>query len=91
MSISLTIEKGEATIENIFIVAIMYFTYSQLWLFVAIKGMIEYLKDIIFKERLNGIKQKDFDSCTGGINMKKFIISIISLVLFFQIYHLYTK
>ncbi|HBH3228152.1 TPA: glycosyltransferase family 2 protein, partial [Clostridioides difficile] len=49
VSISLTIEKGEATIENIFIVAIMYFTYSQLWLFVAIKGMIEYLKDIIFK------------------------------------------
>ncbi|HGH0539431.1 TPA: glycosyltransferase family 2 protein, partial [Clostridioides difficile] len=47
VSISLTIEKGEATIENIFIVAIMYFTYSQLWLFVAIKGMIEYLKDII--------------------------------------------
>ncbi|HBF7082551.1 TPA: glycosyltransferase family 2 protein, partial [Clostridioides difficile] len=39
VSISLTIEKGEATIENIFIVAIMYFTYSQLWLFVAIKGM----------------------------------------------------
>ncbi|HBH0695263.1 TPA: glycosyltransferase family 2 protein, partial [Clostridioides difficile] len=32
VSISLTIEKGEATIENIFIVAIMYFTYSQLWL-----------------------------------------------------------
>lgn len=62
----------------------MYFTYSQLWLLVAIKGMIEYIKDIILKEKLNGIKQKDFDSCTGGINMKKFIISIISLVLFFS-------
>ncbi|WP_227862367.1 cellulose biosynthesis cyclic di-GMP-binding regulatory protein BcsB [Clostridioides sp. ES-S-0171-01] len=46
--------------------------------------MIEYIKDIILKEKLNGIKQKDFDSCTGGINMKKFIISIISLVLFFS-------
>ncbi|WP_227859886.1 MULTISPECIES: cellulose biosynthesis cyclic di-GMP-binding regulatory protein BcsB [unclassified Clostridioides] len=62
----------------------MYFTYSQFWLLVAIKGMIEYIKDIILKEKLNGIKQKDFDSCTGGINMKKFIISIISLVLFFS-------
>ncbi|HBF0845089.1 TPA: glycosyltransferase family 2 protein [Clostridioides difficile] len=60
VSISLTIEKGEATIENIFIVAIMYFTYSQLWLFVAIKGMIEYLKDIIFKREVKWYKTERF-------------------------------
>ncbi|HID1128116.1 TPA: glycosyltransferase [Clostridioides difficile] len=60
VSISLTIEKGEATIENIFIVAIMYFTYSQLWLFVAIKGMIEYLKDIIFKREIKWYKTERF-------------------------------
>ncbi|HBG2531917.1 TPA: glycosyltransferase family 2 protein, partial [Clostridioides difficile] len=51
---------GEATIENIFIVAIMYFTYSQLWLFVAIKGMIEYLKDIIFKREVKWYKTERF-------------------------------
>lgn len=60
VSISLTIEKGEATIENIFIAAIMYFTYSQLWLFVAIKGMIEYLKDIIFKREVKWYKTERF-------------------------------
>ncbi|MGO0881135.1 glycosyltransferase [Clostridioides difficile] len=60
VSISLTIEKGEATIENIFIVAIMYFTYSQLWLFVAIKGMVEYLKDIIFKREVKWYKTERF-------------------------------
>lgn len=60
VSISLAIEKGEATIENIFIVAIMYFTYSQLWLFVAIKGMIEYLKDIIFKREVKWYKTERF-------------------------------
>lgn len=60
VSISLTIEKGEATIENIFIVAIMYFTYSQLWMFVAIKGMIEYLKDIIFKREVKWYKTERF-------------------------------
>lgn len=60
VSISLTIEKGEATIENIFIVAIMYFTYSQLWLFVAIKGIIEYLKDIIFKREVKWYKTERF-------------------------------
>ncbi|HGM1316935.1 TPA: glycosyltransferase family 2 protein [Clostridioides difficile] len=60
VSISLTIEKGEATIENIFIVAIMYFTYSQLWLFVAIKGMIEYLKNIIFKREVKWYKTERF-------------------------------
>ncbi len=52
--------KGEATIKNIFIVAIMYFTYSQLWLFVAIKGMIEYLKDIIFKREVKWYKTERF-------------------------------
>ncbi|HBG5345603.1 TPA: glycosyltransferase family 2 protein [Clostridioides difficile] len=60
VSISLTIEKGEATVENILIVAIMYFTYSQLWLFVAIKGMIEYLKDIIFKREVKWYKTERF-------------------------------
>ncbi|MCC0646335.1 MULTISPECIES: glycosyltransferase [unclassified Clostridioides] len=60
VSISLTIEKGEATIENIFIVALMYFTYSQLWLFVAIKGMVEYLKDIIFKREVKWYKTERF-------------------------------
>lgn len=60
VSISLSIEKGEATLENIFIVAIMYFTYSQLWLFVAIKGMIEYLKDIIFKREVKWYKTERF-------------------------------
>jgi len=60
VSISLTIEKGEATMENIFIVAIMYFKYSQLWLFVAIKGMIEYLKDIIFKREVKWYKTERF-------------------------------
>ncbi|MCC0634072.1 glycosyltransferase family 2 protein [Clostridioides sp. ZZV15-6388] len=60
VSISLTIEKGEATIENIFIVALMYFTYSQLWLFVAIKGMVEYLKDIILKREVKWYKTERF-------------------------------
>lgn len=60
VSISLSIEKGEATLENIFIVAIMYFTYSQLWLFVAIKGMIEYLKDVIFKREVKWYKTERF-------------------------------
>lgn len=60
VSISLSIEKGESTFENIFIVAIMYFTYSQLWLFVAIKGMIEYLKDIIFKREVKWYKTERF-------------------------------
>ncbi|NMS91949.1 glycosyltransferase family 2 protein [Clostridioides difficile] len=60
VSISLSIEKGEATLENIFIVAIMYFTYSQLWLCVAIKGMIEYLKDVIFKREVKWYKTERF-------------------------------
>ncbi|RDY23631.1 glycosyltransferase family 2 protein [Romboutsia maritimum] len=59
-SISLSMEKGEASLENIFIVALMYFTYSQMWLIVAIKGIIDYIKDVIFKREVKWYKTERF-------------------------------
>ena len=61
VSITLTIEKGEGTIENIFLVAIMYFTYSQLWLIVTINAMIQYVKDKLFKREVKWYKTERFD------------------------------
>ena len=61
VAITLTIEKGEGTTENILLVAIMYFTYSQLWLIVTLNSMIQYLKDKLFKREVKWYKTERFD------------------------------
>lgn len=60
VSISLSMEKGEASLKNMLIVALMYFTYSQMWLIVAIKGIIDYIKDVIFKREVKWYKTERF-------------------------------
>lgn len=60
VSITLTMEKGEGDVSNILLVALMYFTYSQMWLFVAIKGMISYFSDAIHKREAKWYKTERF-------------------------------
>lgn len=60
VSITLSMEKGESNLSNIFLVALMYFTYSQMWLFVAIKGMIGYFLDAIHKREVKWYKTERF-------------------------------
>lgn len=60
VSITLSMEKGEGDLQNIFLVALMYFTYSQLWLFVAIKGMFGYFSDAINKREAKWYKTERF-------------------------------
>ena len=45
IAITLSMEKGESRWQNILLVALMYFTYCQLWLAVAVKGMWHYFHD----------------------------------------------
>lgn len=60
VSIALTMEKGESNYKNIALVAIMYFSYCQLWMVVAIKGIILYFKDVIFKQETKWYKTERF-------------------------------
>lgn len=60
VAITLSMEKGEGSTGNIFLVALMYFTYSQMWLLVAIKGMIGYFLDIIHKREVKWYKTERF-------------------------------
>ena len=60
VSITLSMEKGEGDLINILLVALMYFTYSQMWLFVAIKGMFGYLADVINKREAKWYKTERF-------------------------------
>ncbi len=47
MAIALSMEKGESNAKNIGLVALMYFTYCQMWLIVALKGVWQYIKDSV--------------------------------------------
>lgn len=49
--VSITTEKGEMTLENILIIALMYITYSQMWLVVAAYGMVMYIKENVFHKQ----------------------------------------
>lgn len=60
VSITLSMEKGEGDLTNILLVALMYFTYSQMWLIVAIKGMFGYLSDTINKREAKWYKTERF-------------------------------
>lgn len=58
--VTITPEKGEMTTTNFFYVFIMYFTYSKLWTIVAAYGLVEYLKDTLFKRESQWYKTERF-------------------------------
>lgn len=60
VSITLNMEKGESGLVDILIVALMYFTYSQMWLFVAIKGMFGYFSDVMNKREAKWYRTERF-------------------------------
>lgn len=58
--ISLTTEKGEMTVSNLFIIALMYVTYCQLWIVVTVYGVFQYFKDRIKKQDSKWYKTERF-------------------------------
>ena len=58
--VTLAIEKGESTLDNLILVPIMYFTYCQLWLIVAINSLIQFIKDKLFKREVKWYKTERF-------------------------------
>ncbi len=60
ISIVLTFEKGENKIKNILYICIMYFTYCQLWILLGLKGLYEYIKDLLFKKEVKWDKTQRF-------------------------------
>jgi cellulose synthase/poly-beta-1,6-N-acetylglucosamine synthase-like glycosyltransferase len=57
---TLTTEKGEMRLSNLFITLLMYFTYCKLWMIVAAYGLIQYLIDIIFKRGFKWYKTERY-------------------------------
>lgn len=60
LSIALTLEKGESNFKNFLLVAAMYFTYSQLWLVVVVRGMVSFLSDRFFGRGYKWYKTERF-------------------------------
>ena len=58
--ITLTTEKGEMSLSNLAIILLMYFTYSKMWMAMAIYGLYKYLEDVIFKRETKWYKTERF-------------------------------
>ena len=49
--ISLSLERGEGTLENLVLTGVMYFTYSQLWVFLIFKALFQMVKKSFSKDK----------------------------------------
>jgi cellulose synthase/poly-beta-1,6-N-acetylglucosamine synthase-like glycosyltransferase len=58
--ITLTTEKGEMSLSNLWIVMLMYVSYCQLWMVVAAYGLYLYAKDLIFKREAKWYKTERY-------------------------------
>jgi len=58
--ITLTTEKGEMRLSNLFITVLMYFTYCKLWMVVAAYGLVQYLIDVVFKRNFRWYKTERY-------------------------------
>lgn len=59
--ITLSIEKTEMTMTNFMIVLFMYFTYSQLWIFLVIYSLFLEIKRVLFNQDVKWYKTERFD------------------------------
>lgn len=60
MNVALASDKGQSTLENLWISCISYFTYSQLFIFISIRAMYSYIGDYIFKREAKWYKTERF-------------------------------
>ena len=59
--ITLSIEKTELTKQNILIVALMYFTYSQVWIALVVYSLFVETKSRLFKQEVKWYKTERYD------------------------------
>ncbi|WXR62950.1 glycosyltransferase [Peptostreptococcaceae bacterium AGR-M142] len=60
ISIVLYFEKGEGTFRNFVYTVLMYFTYCQLWIVLAVHAFISYIGDLIYKKEFKWVKTERF-------------------------------
>jgi len=58
--IALSIEKSEINLQNFFVVLIMYFTYSQIWILLVMYAIFLETKRMLLKEEMQWYKTERF-------------------------------
>lgn len=58
--VTISTEKGEMNFKNIILIILMYFTYTKLWMIVAIYGLIMYVLDVIGHKEIKWYKTERF-------------------------------
>lgn len=58
--VTITTEKGEMTFLNLIIIIFMYVVYSQMWLAVALYGMVGYVREQVFHKQAKWYKTKRY-------------------------------
>lgn len=58
--VTLTTEKGEMSLSNLWIILLMYVSYCQLWMVVAAYGLYNYFKDVLFKREAKWYKTERY-------------------------------
>lgn len=62
--LALSMERHQLTFKNFFTVLFMYFTYSQLWIFLVVYSSILEIKRIVFKQEVVWYKTKRFQQAS---------------------------
>ena len=60
VAVTLSMVKGQSSLNNILLIPIMYFTYCQMWLLVALNSIIQYWKDKVLKREVKWYKTERF-------------------------------
>lgn len=58
--LALSLEKGELTLKNLLTTVFMYFSYSQLWIFLIIRATYLECKRVVLKQELTWYKTERF-------------------------------
>lgn len=58
--ITISTERGEMNLKNVGIIFLMYFTYSKLWMIVAIYGFVMYIMDLLGHKETKWYKTERF-------------------------------
>lgn len=57
---TMTTEKGEMTLSNLWLIMLMYMTYCQMWMAVAVCGLYNFVKDQILKREVRWYKTERY-------------------------------
>ncbi|WP_040952466.1 glycosyltransferase family 2 protein [Gorillibacterium massiliense] len=58
--ITLTTEKGEMRLSNLWLIMLMYISYCQMWMLVSANGMYGFVKDLILKREVKWYKTERY-------------------------------